>query len=104
MPCPKLMRLLQVCRLVEGLARVLQATLKVIPDLCNIRFILFISMLVSGREMPAWAGSIGLGKHLGQRVPALATAPRGLWGQQVQSQQQDGPFPPCWSIPPLRQA
>ncbi|XP_009469170.1 PREDICTED: cation channel sperm-associated protein 4-like [Nipponia nippon] len=42
----RLMRLLQVSRLVKGPARMLQAILKVIPDLCNITFILFISMLI----------------------------------------------------------
>ncbi|XP_050765658.1 cation channel sperm-associated protein 4-like [Gymnogyps californianus] len=64
---PRLMRLLQVRRLVEGLARVLQAILKVIPDLCNIRFILFISMLIFsalgiilfGKAVPAHFGDVG---------------------------------------------
>lgn len=91
---------LQVC----GLARILQAILKVIPDLCNIMVILFISMPVNGWEMPAWTGRIGLEKHLGHQGPALAMAPQGPWGKQAQSQQQDGPFPPHWSIPTPRQA
>lgn len=65
----------------------LQAILKVIPKLCNIMFILFISMLGSSWETPTWAGSISLGQCLGQQDPVLAMAARGPWGQQAQSQQ-----------------
>lgn len=49
-------------------------------------------MLVNGWKMLAWVGKINLRKHLGQRDPALATEPQEPWGQQAQSQQQDGPL------------
>ncbi|XP_075029976.1 cation channel sperm-associated protein 4-like [Calonectris borealis] len=59
----RVMRLLQIC----GPVNVLQAILKVIPDLCNVMFILFNSMLIFsvlgiilfGKSVPAHFGDLG---------------------------------------------
>ncbi|KAM7083338.1 cation channel sperm-associated protein 4-like [Ciconia maguari] len=62
----------KILRLVKGLARMLQAILKVIPNLCNIMSILFISMLIFsalgiilfGKSVPAHFGDLGKALYL----------------------------------------
>uniref|UniRef100_A0A8C6Z202 Cation channel sperm associated 4 n=1 Tax=Nothoprocta perdicaria TaxID=30464 RepID=A0A8C6Z202_NOTPE len=63
----RVMRLLQVCMLVKGLARMIQVIFKAIPNLLNIMFLLFILMLVFAmlgvilfsNTIPAHFGNLG---------------------------------------------
>ncbi|XP_068773523.1 cation channel sperm-associated protein 4 [Struthio camelus] len=63
----RVMRLLQVCMLVKGLARMIRVIFKAIPNLLNIMFLLFILMLVFsmlgvilfGNIVPAHFGNLG---------------------------------------------
>ncbi|ETE65453.1 Cation channel sperm-associated protein 4, partial [Ophiophagus hannah] len=64
------MRLIQVCSLVSGLARMIQVILKSIPDMANIMILLFAIMLVFSVFGVTLFGSL-VPKHFGNLGTAL---------------------------------